>query len=158
VSAPVDWLPLMGSPPLQPPLAVHELALVALQVSVALPPLAIVVGLRVSVTVGVGGEPATVTPTVWPVLPPGPAQFRLKLVVALRGPVETLPFSGSSPLQPPEAAHEVASLELHVSVAASPVGTLVGATDSTTVGAGSGATVTLTVAVASPPAPWQVRV
>jgi hypothetical protein len=154
----VDWLPLMGSPPLQPPLAVHELALVALQVSVAVPPLTIVVGLRVSVTIGAGGEPATVTPTVWPELPPGPAQLRLKLAVALSGPVETLPFSSSLPLQPPDAVHEVASLELHVSVAASPVSTLVGATDSTTVGAGGGSTATLTVAVPSPPAPWHVRV
>jgi hypothetical protein len=40
--------------PLQPPEAVQEVALVELQVNVDVPPLTIVVGFAVSVTVGLG--------------------------------------------------------------------------------------------------------
>jgi hypothetical protein len=50
-----------------PPVAVHEVALVELQVSVDAPPLAIVVGFAVSVAVGLG---ATVTVAVAAVLVP----------------------------------------------------------------------------------------
>jgi hypothetical protein len=58
--------------PLQPPEAVQEVALVELQVSVDVPPLAIVVGLAVNVEVGRG---AIVTVAVAAVLvPPAPAQ------------------------------------------------------------------------------------
>ena len=39
VSAPVLWLPLVASAPLQPPEAVHDVALVELHVSVDAPPL-----------------------------------------------------------------------------------------------------------------------
>jgi hypothetical protein len=46
-------LPLVAFAPANvPPVAVHEVALVELQVSVDVPPLAIVVGLAVSVAVG----------------------------------------------------------------------------------------------------------
>jgi hypothetical protein len=48
-------LPLVGSLPLQAPLAVHELALVLDQVRVALCPATIVVGSTPRVIVGVGG-------------------------------------------------------------------------------------------------------
>jgi hypothetical protein len=56
VSAPVLWLPLVAFAPANvPPVAVHEVALVELQVNVDVPPLAIVVGLAVSDAVGAGG-------------------------------------------------------------------------------------------------------
>jgi hypothetical protein len=51
-SAPVDCEPFAASAPLQPPEAVHAVALLAVQVSVALPPLTSVVGAAVKVTVG----------------------------------------------------------------------------------------------------------
>jgi hypothetical protein len=47
-------VPLVPSVPVQPPLAVHEVALVLDQVSVELAPAVIVVGFAVSITVGVG--------------------------------------------------------------------------------------------------------
>jgi hypothetical protein len=76
-------------------------------------------------------------------------------------PVEALPLVDLAPLQLPEAMHEVAFVELHVSTAAVPVPIIVGLAVSVTVGAGGGA-VTLTVAVAVagvlPLAPAQVNV
>jgi len=48
-------VPLVGSLPLQAPLAVHEVALLVDQVSVALCPATMVVGCTPSVIVGVGG-------------------------------------------------------------------------------------------------------
>ena len=72
VSALVDWLPLVALPLNQPPVAVQEVALVELQVSVEDPPLTTLVGFAVSVAVGGGG--VTVTVAEAPVLPPGPVQ------------------------------------------------------------------------------------
>jgi len=54
VSVPVDWLPLVGFAPLQPPEALQLVALVELHVSVEEPPLVTEAGLAVSVTVGAG--------------------------------------------------------------------------------------------------------
>jgi hypothetical protein len=64
VSAPVETLPLVALVPLQPPDAVHEVALVVLQVSVEVPPLAILARLALKVTVGDGGGGVTVTVAV----------------------------------------------------------------------------------------------
>ena len=72
VRVPVDWLPLVAFPLNQPPVAVQLVALVELQVNVEVPPLAILVGFAVSVTIGGGG--VTVTVAEAPVLPPGPVQ------------------------------------------------------------------------------------
>jgi hypothetical protein len=58
VSAPVDCVPLLAFVPLQPPDAVQDVASVELQVNVAEPPLATLVGFAARVTVGIG---ATVT-------------------------------------------------------------------------------------------------
>jgi hypothetical protein len=52
VSAPVSCVPVIGSVPDHPPEAVHEVALVDDQVIVVLPPLAIMLGLELIVTVG----------------------------------------------------------------------------------------------------------
>ena len=53
-------VPLVASAPVQPPEAVHEVALVLDQVSVELAPEAIVVGFAVSVTVGAAEVTVTV--------------------------------------------------------------------------------------------------
>jgi hypothetical protein len=72
VSAPVEVLPLVALAPLQPPEAVHEVACVELQASMAAVPVPIIIGLAVSVTVGAGG--VTVTVAVAEVVPPAPVQ------------------------------------------------------------------------------------
>jgi hypothetical protein len=59
------------------------------------------------------------------------------------GPVLWLPLTGSAPLQPPEAVHDVASLALHVSKLAPPGATVLGAADKLTAGAGMNVTVAL---------------
>ncbi len=54
VSAAVDHVPLSATAPLQPPEAVHAVALVELQVKLEIAPLVTVVGIAASVTVGAG--------------------------------------------------------------------------------------------------------
>ena len=66
-------VPLVPSVPVQPPEAVHEVALVLDQVSVELLPEAIEVGLAVSVTVG--ADEVTVTVAEAGVVPPVPVQL-----------------------------------------------------------------------------------
>jgi hypothetical protein len=75
VRAPVLCVPLAVFVPLQPPDAVHDVALVELQVSVEVPPLAIRLGLAVNVAVGMGlaGVTVTVAPEA-ALVPPGPVQ------------------------------------------------------------------------------------
>jgi hypothetical protein len=55
-------------------------------------------------------------------------------VVAVTGPVLRLPLVPKSPFQPPEAVHEVALFELHVSVDTPPLLIVVFATLRETVG------------------------
>ncbi|HWR49104.1 MAG TPA: hypothetical protein VN327_16065, partial [Pseudonocardiaceae bacterium] len=64
VSAAVFAEPLVDSAPLQPPEAVHEVALVADQVSAEAAPLATVLGLAVRVMAGAGAVMETVTDCV----------------------------------------------------------------------------------------------
>ena len=74
----------------------------------------------------------------------------------MSAPAPRLPLVASAPLHPPEAVHDVAFVEFHVSVEGPPLATEVGFADSVTVGAGT----TVTVAVAAllvPPAPLQVN-
>jgi hypothetical protein len=66
-----------------------------------------------------------------------------------------VPLTASAPLQPPEAVHDVASVELHVNVDLVREATLVGFAVKVAVGTGA----IVTVAVATPlvpPAPLQV--
>jgi hypothetical protein len=100
---------------------------------------------------------ATVTVAVWLADPPAPVQDNVKLVFVLTLPVACDPLVAMVPLQPPEAAHEVALLELHVSVALAPFATLVGLAASETVG-GPTEVVTVTDCTADPPGPEQLRV
>jgi len=73
--------PVVALLPDQAPEAVHEVARVDDQFRVALAPLATVLGLEVSVTVGAAGAGGvvvagvTLTVTDWVALPPAPMQF-----------------------------------------------------------------------------------
>ena len=128
------WLPLVLFVPLQPPEAVHDVALAELHVSEEAAPLAIEVGFAASVTAGV---PGTVTVAVAILLvPPAPVHVNEYAVVAVRAPVLWLPLVASAPLQPPEAAHDVAADELQISVEAVPLLTVVCAAPRDAVGAG----------------------
>jgi hypothetical protein len=150
-NAPVDTLPLVGSLPVHgPPVgeldAMQAVALVELQVSVALPPEATPRGLAVSNAVGAGGGGggvlAAVTVTVAlaaaGVVPLAPAQVKVKVLAALSAAVTTLPPVDCAPLQEPDAVQAVALVEDQVSVVVAPVVTLVGLALSETVGADAG--------------------
>jgi hypothetical protein len=156
VKAPVLWLPLVDFAPANvPPVAVQEVALVELQVSVEVPPLAIVVGFAVRVAVGRG---AIVTVAVAGVLvPPVPVHVNEYVVLAVKAPVLWLPLVDFAPANvPPEAVQDVALAELQVSVELPPLAIVVGFAVSVAVG--TGATVTVAVAaVLVPPAPAQVN-
>jgi hypothetical protein len=71
--------------PLQPPEAVHELALVEIQVSVEAPPLATEVGFAVSVTVGADTTATLAVATL--LVPPAPMQVNEYDVAAVSDPV-----------------------------------------------------------------------
>jgi hypothetical protein len=76
VSALVSSEPVSPLGPLQPPEAVHELALLDVHDSVEVPPLVIDAGVAVNVTVGAGGGGAAVNVTCAEALalPPVPVQ------------------------------------------------------------------------------------
>jgi hypothetical protein len=112
-------VPLVASAPLQPPDAVHELALVELQLSVVAPPLATEGGEAARAAVGTTLMPALTTGLV----PPGPLQVRTNVEFLVSGPVLWEPLGASVPVQAFDAVHEVALVELHVNVAAPPLGT-----------------------------------
>jgi hypothetical protein len=157
VSAAVLWLPLVGNAPLQPPEAAHAVALVELQVSVEVPPLAIVVGFASNVAVATGGAvTATMTVAAW-LTPPGPVQVSEYDVFVVSAPVLRLPLVRNAPLQPPEAVHAVALVELQVSVEVPPLAVVVGFASNAAVGTGGAVTATMTVAAGlTPPGPVQV--
>lgn len=69
----VDCVPLTGSVPAHPPVAVHAVAFVDDHVNVALPPLATVVGAAVNVMDG--ADVPTVTVADCAALPPVPVQI-----------------------------------------------------------------------------------
>jgi hypothetical protein len=91
-------------------------------------------------------------------LPPGPLQINVYEVVAPTAPVVCEPLTPSEPVQPPEAVHDVAWVELHVNVELPPGAITEGRTESVAVGAGFGVTATAAVATGLvPPGPEQVR-
>jgi len=87
VNAAVLWLPAVALLPLQPPEAVHAVALVDDHVSVLLPPLATLVGDADRFTVGAGVEAMTVTEALACAVPPAPVQLSVNEVLALNAPV-----------------------------------------------------------------------
>ena len=82
----MDWEPLTASVPDHAPEAVHEVALVADQVTVELVPLATALGLALKLTVGAGA--ATDTVADWVALPPLPVQVSVKVPLAVSAPVD----------------------------------------------------------------------
>jgi hypothetical protein len=86
----------------------------------------------VCTTAAIFGEIATapleiVTVAVATLLvPPAPLQLNEYAVVVVSAPVLCVPLAAFAPLQPPEAVHAVALVELHVSVEAPPLATTVG--------------------------------
>jgi hypothetical protein len=155
VSAPVGWLPLVAFAPAKvPPVAVHDVALVELHVSVEVPPLAIEVGLAVSVAVGSGAMVTVADAAV--LVPPAPVHVNEYAVLAVKAPVLWLPLVALVPVHPPEAVHDAALVELQVSVEDWPLAIEVGLAVSVAVG--TGAMVTMAeAAVLVPPAPVQVN-
>ena len=100
---------------------------------------------------------AAVTVTDCAAVPPTPVHVSVYLVVAVSAAVFCEPLVASEPVQPPDAAQEVAPVEDHVNVEAVPFATELGAAVKATVGAGV-VTVTVAVCAALPPAPVQERV
>jgi hypothetical protein len=100
----------------------------------------------------------TVTEAV--LLPPPPVQVSVNVVAALNAPLIALPLGDMFPLQPPEAVHAVAFVELHFSVVAAPLTTEAGLAVSATVGGEAAVAVTVTVEIAGlvPAAPAHVSV
>jgi hypothetical protein len=72
--------------------------------------------------------------------------------------MDSLPWAGRVPVQPPDAAQAVAPVEVQASVVAPPCATVSGVAPSVTVGVAAGRTETAVLAVALPPGPEQVRV
>ena len=134
VSAPVDCVPLAAFEPLQPPEAVHDVALVELQVNIELLPLAIDVGLAVSVAVGARAVVTVTVAVAGALVPPGPVQVIEYVVVAVSAPLVCVPLAAFVPVQPPEAVHDVAFVEFQVKVAVSPLLTAAGDARSDAVG------------------------
>jgi hypothetical protein len=155
VNAPVDCVPLVASLPLHPPEAVHEVALLAVQLKLVLPPLDTLVEPALKLTVG--AEAVTVTVADWVALPPAPVQVSMYLVVVVRDVVFAEPVVVSVPDQPPEAAQEVALLELQLKVDELLLFTVLGLALKATVGAAA-VTVTVEDCAALPPVPVQVNV
>ena len=149
----MDCDPLAALVPDQAPVAVHEVALVADQVSVELPPLATVLGLAAKVTVGVGEVTETVADCA--ALPPLPVQESPYVALAVSVPVVCDPLTALLPDQAPEAVQEVALVDDQLNTEALPRATVLGLAVKVTIGAGA---VTETVAdcVALPAVPVQV--
>jgi hypothetical protein len=152
---PVLFEPLVASVPLQLPEAVQVDAFVVLQLSVALPPLEMLAGDALKVTVGAGE--LTLTVTDCEALPPAPVHVSKNLVVAVSAAVLLEPRVGSVPDQPPDAAQLLALVVDQVSVDRPPLATVIGLALNVMAGAG-GFTLTTVDCAALPPAPLQVRV
>jgi hypothetical protein len=155
VRAPVECDPLVALLPLQAPEAVQEVALVEDHDSVELPPLAMVLGLALKLTVGARG--VTVTVADCSALPPAPVQVSLYVAFAVSAPVDCEPLVAWLPDQPPDAVQEVACVVDQLKVELSPLTIELGFAARLTVGAGViGVTETVAAWVALPPAPVHV--
>ncbi len=133
----------------------QAVALVEDQVNVELPPLATLVGLALSETLG--GVAETVTVADWDAEPPAPLHVSVNVVVVVRAEVVRVPLVGSLPVQPPEALQEVAFVEDQVRVEVAPCATVLGLAEIVTAGAGV-VTETVAACTALPPAPVHVSV
>lgn len=141
VRAPVDALPDVALVPLQLPEAVHVVALVDDQVSVAADPVTTDAGATASVTDGACGAVGgcvTLAVTVWPAVPPAPEHVSVYAVGAMSVPVGSAPVRALLPLQPPDATQDEELVDDHVRLADAECWTVSGATASATAG-GTGA-------------------
>ncbi len=108
-------MPLVATAPLQPPEAVHPpVALAEFQVKLELAPLATVVGVAASVTVGAGS--VTTTWADCEAEPPAPVHVSEYIVVEARGEVVKVPLVCRVPLHPPDAVQLFALLAFHFNV------------------------------------------
>ncbi|MGB7737711.1 MAG: hypothetical protein WBM03_01255 [Steroidobacteraceae bacterium] len=150
---PVVSEPLVAREPLQPPLAVHEVALEDAQVSAEVAPAEMLAGLADIDTDG-GGGAATLTVTALESVPPAPVHASSKVVVADKAPVVSEPFVAREPLQPPLAVHAVALADDHVNVEVAPATIPVRLAESVTTGAtgttSAAATIQVKLAVSAP--------
>jgi hypothetical protein len=153
VSAPVAWEPLVASDPDQPPEAAQLVALVDAQLNVEPAPLAILVGLALSDTIGATAETVTVADCAAD--PPVPAHVIEYVVLVVSAAVVKDPLAPLVPLQPPEAAQLVALVADQLNVAVAPLLTVLGLAENVTAGAAA-VTETVEDCVAVPPAPVQV--
>lgn len=112
--------------PLQAPDAVHESALVVVHVNVLLPPETMLAGLALRLTVGAGGAAIATVAEALAVPPAPPPQVKVNTLVAVKGPVETLPDVARAPLQAPVAVQVLTLLEVHDRVELPPEVTVVG--------------------------------
>jgi hypothetical protein len=132
VRFPVVSEPLLALVPDQPPDAVQALALLLVQLSVELPPLAMLLGFALSVTVGAAA--LTVTAAVADPVPPGPEQVNVNVELAVSVPVDCEPCTALVPDQAPDAVQLVALLVDQLRVAAPPLVMVLGAALKLTVG------------------------
>ncbi len=152
----MDCDPVRALVPVHAPDAVHEVALLEDQVRVDALPLAMVLGLALKLTVTVGFA-LTVTVAVCAAVPPAPVQVSVYAEVAVSAPVDWLPETAFAPDQAPDAAHEVAFVADHESVALPPLLMALGPTLSVTAGADA-LTETVADCAALPPLPVHARV
>lgn len=154
-------LPEVGLFPVHAPDAVQVVALVADHESCVELWLATAAGVAANVSVGEGAPPPplTVTTAESAAVPPAPVQLSVKVEVALRDTLVSLPDVGLVPVQAPDATQAVAFVDDQVSCAEPGPTSELGVTSSVTVGAaGCAPTVTFTVSLTVPPAPVQANV
>jgi hypothetical protein len=135
-SGPVLAVPLEACAPLQPPVAVQEVAFVELHVNEAALPAATAAGLAVNAAVGT----TLIATFAGALAPPGPVHVNEYAVFTVRAGVVSAPLAAFTPLHAPNAAHEVAFEEFQVSTEVPPEATEAALLSSVTVG------VTFTVA------------
>ena len=105
----------------QLPDARHEVASVALHITVVAPPTSMLAGVAVTTTTGLTGAPtATVVEAEFD--PPAPVQVNVYVVVVV-GVTDSLPLIAGEPLQPPEAVQVLAFEALQESMAPLPATT-----------------------------------
>lgn len=138
-------LPLVPLEPDQPSDALHELALVLVQESCVVAPLATLAGLTVRLTVG---GPTTATDSASLPVPPGPVQVSVNVVFVESALLVALPLGPCPPAHPPDAVHEVAFVLVQESCVVPPIGTLLRFTCSDTIGGGVGAVCVVALAAA----------
>jgi hypothetical protein len=150
LTALVTCVPLLGKVPLHPSPAVHEVALVEIQVKVEVLPGATTDGFTLKVAVGI-----ILTVALALEVPPGPEQVSEYELAADTGPVLCVPLRLTAPLHAPDAMQDVALLEVHSRVAAPPAATAAGEAVKVTTGTGRIETVAL-AGDESPPGPMQL--